>query len=386
VAALLGGLPTGRYLFSSLAAETRQAARQAMGLPKPREEIDESWRRYRVQGIAASREALARAYREANPAMQRLLRYAGLDPERGLLRWGNHDRTLLLPSTIYEADDTGRSYRFRAKTQSIWLRNVGLKGSPPASFLVPDGPELAETIKGTLAIPVEESRQTTNSWGLRSPEPDLNAALRGIILGDSFMQGMLIGDDETPAESLRRYLETHLRSKVSILNTGHLGYSPEQYYHSLREFIDRFPPHFVVVSVYTNDFSGDNSDVSARGRGDWDEGKYWLDQIGQICRARARPCLFVPVPVEGHLVGLRKTRYYPGIIPDILELKGKEFLDPADDFINAHLELTIEQERRGGSSSGCLLFNDRIGDGHFSALGSQVWAASVGRRLIRLLQ
>ena len=32
------------------------------------------------------------------------------------------------------------------------------------------------------------------------------APLRGIVLGDSFMQGMFIGDDETPPEALARYL------------------------------------------------------------------------------------------------------------------------------------------------------------------------------------
>ena len=43
-------------------------------------------------------------------------------------------------------------------------------------FLVPDGPGLAAAIKGTAAIPVSESRQSTNSWGLRGPEPDLRRA------------------------------------------------------------------------------------------------------------------------------------------------------------------------------------------------------------------
>ena len=51
-----------------------------------------------------------------------LMRYAGLDPEHGLLRWGNYDRTLLLPSTVFEADDTGRSYRLRPCVDAIWLR------------------------------------------------------------------------------------------------------------------------------------------------------------------------------------------------------------------------------------------------------------------------
>ncbi len=332
------------------------------------------------------RGALARAYAEAGPAMQRLMRYAGLDPETGLLRWGNHDRTLLLPSTVYEADDTGRSFRLRPNTRSIWLRNVGLNSGLPVSFLVPDGPELAAAIQGTSAIPVETSRQTTNSWGLRGPEPDRNAPLRGIVLGDPFMQGMLIGDEETPAECLSRYLQTQLQTRVSVLNTGHLGYSPEQYYSSLRAFADRFQPHFVVVSLYANGFSGDNSDVPMRARGDWEEGKYWLDQITQSCRSRACPYLDVPAPFEGHLFGQRKSGYYPGTISNVLDVNGAMFLDPCDDFIDAHLERVIEGERKGRRPTGCPLFNDQLGDGHFSALGSRVWAASVGHRLVLLLQ
>ena len=195
------------------------------------------------------------------------MRYAGLDPDHGLLRWGNFDRTLLLPSTIFEADDTGRSYRLRPCTDSIWLRQVTIQSGVLMFFLVPDGPGLAEAIRGTSAIPVTESRQSTNSWGLRGPEPDLGAPLRGIVLGDSFMQGMFIGDDETPPECLRRDLEDRLKTKVSILNTGHLGYSPEQYYYSLVEYADRFRPHFVVVSVFCNDFAGEIADVVLRGQG-----------------------------------------------------------------------------------------------------------------------
>jgi hypothetical protein len=82
-------------------------------------------------------------------------------------------------------------------------------------FLVPDGPGLAAALEGTSGIPVETSRQTTNSWGLRGPEPDPHAPLRGIVLGDSFMQGMFIGDRETPPECLRSYLEDQLETRVS---------------------------------------------------------------------------------------------------------------------------------------------------------------------------
>ena len=73
-------------------------------------------------------------------AMRRLLDYAGLDPDHALLRWGNFDRTLYLPSTVFVADDTGRSYRFRPGMRSIWVRNLKLKGGILAYFPVPLGP------------------------------------------------------------------------------------------------------------------------------------------------------------------------------------------------------------------------------------------------------
>ena len=182
------------------------------------------------------------------------MRYAGMDPENGLLRWGNFYQTLLLPSTVFAADDTGRSYRLRPCIESVWLRNITPDPKVFMFFLVPDGPGLKEAMRGTSAIRVEESRQTTNSWGLRGPEPDLEAPLRGLVLGDSFMQGLFVSDNNTPPECLKRCLQTRLKTRTSVLNTGHLGYSPEQYYYSLLAFADRFQPHFVLVSFFSNDF------------------------------------------------------------------------------------------------------------------------------------
>jgi hypothetical protein len=46
----------------------------------------------------------------------------------------------------------------------------------------------------------------------------------------------------------------------------------------------------------------------------------------------------------------------------------------------------IEGEEHGAHPSGCLLYNENIRDGHFSALGAQVWAETVGRRLALLIE
>jgi lysophospholipase L1-like esterase len=385
VVGMLWVSPWGRYGAATAASEARQVVRQALGLPKPRAEVDAEWRRFRELGIQESSRALGRVYAEADPAMQGLMRYAGLDPEQGLLRWGNYNLTLLLPSKVFEADDEGRSYRLRPSTRSIWVRNITLKSGVLMFFLVPDRPELAEVLRGTSGIPVETSRQSTNSWGLRGPEPEPDTPLRVMVLGDSYMQGMFVGDEATPPESLRRYLEGRVGKRVSVLNAGVLGYSPEQYYHSLTAFAGRFPPHFVVVSIYCNDF-GDLHEVATKGRGDWEEGRYWLEQIAAFCRAREWPHLIVPVPYTPGMLGRRHAGSYPGMISNALEINSLTFLDPTETFIDAHLEMVIDGHRRRRRPQGCPLFNDDIGDGHFSPDGSRVWAERVGRRILLLLE
>jgi hypothetical protein len=76
---------------------------------------------------------------------------------------------------------------------------------------------------------------------------------------------------------------------------------------------------------------------------------------------------------------------YPGAVSNILETAGFEYLDPINEFANALLSLSIEGLRRGEPIAGDPLFNGRIGDGHFSAQGCEVWAEAVGRRLALLV-
>jgi hypothetical protein len=366
-----------------LATRARWSVLQGIGIPPGRDEIDAVWRRRRLHDIEQTRGKLRSTYAEYNPPMRRLLDYAGLDPDHALLRWGNFDRTLYLPSTIFVPDDTGRSYRFRPGMRSIWVRNLKLKGGILAYFPVPLGPPLDEIVEGTGAQLVSTSVQTTNSWGLRGPEPDTDATLRGIVLGDSYMQGLFVGDDQTPSECLKRHLSRNLKARVEVLNTGHLGYSPEQEYYTLREYADRFRPRFVVLSLFANDF-GDLFEV-LDGKGDWEEGKYWLGQITQFCRTRGLICLTVPAPWVNQLEGQRKAGFYPGMVSNILESTGQSYLDPFEDFATELLRLSTERQREGKPTSPNPLFNGSLGDGHFSPLGCDVWARAVAKRLGLLL-
>ena len=293
--------------------------------------------------------------------------FAGLDPEHGLLRWGNYDQTLLLPSTVFEADDRGRSYRMRPCTDAIWLREVTVPSGPLTFFLVPDRPELREVIRGTSAKICEGSKQSTNSWGLRGPSPIRRRPCAASCSAIRSCRGSSWTNRTPLPNASGAYLAARLKTGVSIVNTGVLGYSPEQYYQSLAAFADRFQPQFVVVSIFANDF-GEASEV-ASGGGEWDEGKYWLHQIMSLGQSRRWTTLFVPVVTVEHTLGRRKMGYYPGTISNLLGTSATNFLNPADAFADAHLRLLIEGEERGERPSGCLLYNEQIRDGHFSALG-----------------
>jgi hypothetical protein len=380
---LLASSISGRYLAGWLATRSRWALLQSIGIPPTRAEIEADWKRKRRHDIEAAHRKLRETYAEYGPAMRRLLDYAGLDPDHALLRWGNFDRTIYLPSTVFLPDETGRSYRLRPSTRSIWVRNLRLKGGILAYFPIPLGPDLDQIVQGTGAEVVRSSVLTTNSWGLRGPEPDAQAPLRGIILGDSYMQGLFVGDDQTPGECLKRYLTEHEKTRTDILNTGHLGYSPEQEYYTLREYADLFRPKFVVLSLFGNDF-GDLFEV-LDGKGGWEEGKYWLGEILQFCRTRQIICLAVPAPWVGQVEGPRNAEFYPGMMPHIVGSPGLTYFDLVETFVDEHLRQNVAMKRQGKDTSPNPLFNGQLADGHFSPLGCEVWAKAVGHRLCLLL-
>lgn len=381
---LLFGTAPGRHAAWWLQTRTRWAALRLVGKPPSRADIDADWREWRHYDIKRTRGKLREVYDQYDAGMKRLLDYAGLDPDHALLRWGNFDRTLLLPSTIFEPDDSGRSYRFKPLTRSVWVRNMRLKGGVLAYFQVPETPKLAEIVEGTDAIVVQESLQTTNSWGVRGAEPNLGAKLRGIALGDSYIQGLFVGDDETPSECLKRYLADHFQTTVEVLNTGHLGYSPEQEYYTLLEYADRIKPDFVVLGLFANDF-GDLFEV-LEGRGDWDENRYWIEKIDAFCQSRDIVCLVVPAPWVNQFEGPRRAGHYPGQASNILNSNTLFYFDLFEDFVRELDRQTLEHLRSGERTTQNPLFNGHLGDGHFSPLGCRVWGESVGRRLASILE
>jgi lysophospholipase L1-like esterase len=381
----IAGTRAGRYLVGRGEFEVRAAAERWIGLPPDRAAIDADWKLRRERDVEQTRRVYREVYAEASPEVRRVLGFGGMDPDSALLRWGNYHRILLLPGKVFLADEDGRSYRLRPNTRSIWLRNFDLPRGLSGFFLMPDEPELRQVIAGTGARIVPGSAQTTNSWGCRGPEPDLSAPVRGLILGDSGMQGLFVGDDETPAECLRRELQLRLGRRVSVLNTGHLGYSPEQIDHSLLEYGDRFRPNFVVFSFCSNDFGSLFDKVPDRR--DVEEARYWLEEITQYCRQRQILQISTPVPLEYQVVAKRGEGTYPGRVCDLLTTSSVYYCNPVEAFVHEHLRLQAERRRRGQEHLMMSpLFNGAIGDAHFSALGAALWGKVVADRVALLLE
>lgn len=384
LAGLLGLTPTGRDLIRRATTGTLRVGWAALGVPPSREAIDADWASRRRRDVASASATFRQVYDESSPAVKRLLDFAGMGRETALLRWGNYDKILVLPSAVFAADDSGRSYRLRPNLRSVWLRGVNLTHGMNGFFLVPDTPDLPSILRATGASVVPGTVQTTNSWGCRGPEPDPSAPIRGLILGDSNMQGYFVGDEETPPACLARELERRLGVRVSLLNTGHLGYSLEQYYHSLAEYADRLRPTFVVVALCVNDF-GDFADVVA-GRADWDDARYWLDRIDAFCRTRGILCITTPVPYDAQVTALRLEGGYPGRVNDVLRSGSLFYCFPIEELVDEFIRLRGEAQRSGRTLSSNPLYNLHLDDHHFSPRGAEVWGRALGRRVGGLLE
>jgi hypothetical protein len=383
LAAIWLAIPDGRSALFGKVRQVKWSALRGIGLEPDRAEVDAYWAERRERREVRTRNVFREQFETLIPVQKSLLQAAGMGPEDAVVRWGNYDMTFVLASKVFERDDDGRYYRFRPDTRSLLLRPMQIFGMETCQFYVPDTPEIRK-LATEAGIAIEPNwEQSTNSWGCRGSEPDLTAPVRGLVLGDSFMQGYLLADDETPPMCLQRALRSELGVPTCILNTGVLGYGPEHYFNTLRAYCDRFHPHFVVVAVFVNDF-GPEREVY-EGGGDWNEGKYWLEQILWYCLIRNIYCLISPVPSERQIVESRRLGNYSAQVANITEVLSEFFCDPTDEFVTEDLRINT-QEKRDSRIKGSTLYNSDLADKHFSPRGAALWGRIVGRRVAAILE
>ena len=99
IVGLVTALPVGRYWTIWLLTRTRWLTQSAVGLTTDHREIEADWRRRRLFDVASARKSLAATFAEYPPAAQRLLRFAELDPDHALVRWGTTTGPFSCPET-----------------------------------------------------------------------------------------------------------------------------------------------------------------------------------------------------------------------------------------------------------------------------------------------
>ncbi len=370
---LVAGTPPGRNAAVVTAYRCRALFNRVVGLPSDPWLNQQQMLAQRIRNAASARETLAKTTTPGS-AIDLFMRAARMDSKSAVIRWGNVNHSIVLSSAVFEPDDN-RSYRLKPGVRSVWVIRLSLKWTM-AMFLIPDTPEARDSASRAGGIVVPESLQSTNSWGCRGQEPDLIAPVRVLVLGDSMMQGALVGDNDTPPARLEAHLSEALNARVSVLNTGHIGYSLEQYSQTLSALGDRFEPHYVVVSVSENDFA-DLDDPES-----WTEGAYWLERILDQCRSKGWHFLVVPCADESALLGLRHRNRFEGEFSRIEKCGGMDCVNLIPSFTEALLRLRIQQARRGDALWDPLFNLHLLGDRHFSSLGADLWARVVARRLL----
>ena len=370
---LVGGTRTGRFAAFTLTARAT-GGHQLDGRASAGSRLEQKrMHAERLRNAAKARESLAKLAAPGS-ATDKFLRAAGMDAASAVLRWGNVDRSILLSSAVFEPDDD-RAYRLKPCVRSVWVIGLSLRDAL-AMFLIPDTPEarnLAATVGGKV---VPESVQTTNSWGCRGSEPDANAPVRVLVLGDSMMQGTLVGDADTPPAKLEDCLREALKTQVTVLNTGHLGYSIEQYEQTFRAFGERFQPHFVIVSIYVNDFGDMNNPANLA------EGEYWLDRIADSCVSRGWPFLVVLAADEFELIGPRRADRLQIELSRMIKYSNTKYVDTTVAFTERLLRLKNDAARKGEPVIDPLYNLHLMGDRHYSPMGAALWAQVVARRML----
>ena len=380
---LIGGSSAGRSAVARMANRVRWGLPRLIGYPPNREEIDADLRLGATRGSSGRPGSIAVTSRARSAAR------VAADPRGGGAGAARRD-----PAVGQHRRDRGalveglRGQRLRPSVPDAAEFEVILDEQPLLTrravgfFFLPDTPEVRSAMAEAEVDILAESFQATNSWGCRGPEPDPVATVRGLVLGDSFMQGIFVADDDTPPVCLARATGEAWGVPVTILNTGHIGYSPEQYYYTLLEYFDRFHPQFVVLSVCPNDFGDTDGGPGRRRR--LRRGEVLDQRDPGVLPAEVGPCLLVPVPLESQVDGVDNAGALPraGLRPLRIDL-GRSTSTPPRPSPTSTSGWSARPRRPASRPATSPLFNGHLGTAT-SRPGSALWAREVGRRVALL--
>ncbi len=98
-----------------------------------------------------------------------------------------------------------------------------------------------------------DTRVTTDAFGLRGHDADSRRPCRVMMLGDSFVFGHGVNDDETFSHLLQERLDVAFPGMYSVINAGVNGYDTIREGGLYQELADVFHPDLTLVNFVAND-------------------------------------------------------------------------------------------------------------------------------------
>ncbi|MCP4656385.1 MAG: hypothetical protein GY856_13310 [bacterium] len=170
--------------------------------------------------------------------------------------------SLVLTALVLE---TGFRVRAHLENQGLLDRNLDPGIKPPDDgparlghmIRLARNPRIIYELKPGLAVSYQGAHVTTNAWGFRGIDPRLDpdeTGLRIVGLGDSFMFGQGVADDETYLAVLEERLNALFPARtIEVVNTAVPGYNTVMEIETLMEKGLRFRPNLVVLEIVGND-------------------------------------------------------------------------------------------------------------------------------------
>jgi lysophospholipase L1-like esterase len=265
-----------------------------------------------------------------SPKSRSLLELAGYGPTDRVVAEANFDGALVFSGKVMERD-ARRGYRFRPAQRNLWAR----PGPWPFQLPMPDTPAMRDALdRAGVAI---TSTEAINSLGCRGAEPDAldSYQSRVLVLGDSFAQGILVGDEETFSVRLEEELRQSTGRTTLVVNGGVIGYSTEQEYYTLEELAPRLRPHVAVLCFYANDVHRDHHAVyrSRLPVGDWSSAERWLERAAGYCRSNGIRFAVAAIPDRWQMTRRANRIHYQQRLEVITARLGIHLIDPDERFL-----------------------------------------------------
>lgn len=90
-------------------------------------------------------------------------------------------------------------------------------------------------------------KYTSDRFGFRNPDRAWDSKVDVVLIGDSFIQGACVAEEDT--------LSGRLRDQMSVLALGALGNHPVHYAALIKTFIPEIKPRWAVLVFYSNDLN-----------------------------------------------------------------------------------------------------------------------------------